>query len=100
MTKSVATESTENDGKNEDEAADITPLSVVKLILTQLEAKMYDIAATGNKADMGYGVVKPTPMASRKKLKLTADEASRMITFNFCGLLPMLPAVGAIKVVL
>ena len=49
---------------------------------------------------MGYGVVKLNPMASRKKLKLTADEASRMITFNFCGRLSMLPVVGAIKVVL
>ena len=95
MAKSVTTEAGGDNG-----VAESAPLSVPKLIFTQLEAKMYEIAATGAKADNGYSCVKLNPMASRKKLKLTAEEASRMITFNFCGRLSMLPVVGAIKVVL
>ena len=83
--------------QNSDETAS-PPLSVIRHLISKLETVMYEAAATGNKADSGYNAIRLNPRASRKQLRLTADEGTRGINLNLCGRLTLLPLVGSVQV--
>ena len=71
---------------------------MIQHLISKLETVMYEAAATGNKADSGYNLIRLNPRASRKALRLTADEGTRGINLNLCGRLTLLPLVGSVQV--
>ena len=55
--------------QNSDETAS-PPLSVIRHLISKLETVMYEAAATCNKADSGYNLIRLNPRASCKAMRL------------------------------